>query len=60
MWRSVLVVVFMAVLAGCGGDEGPEKYLEKGFVHFQQQEYDRAIESYEKAIDAGSQVRRGL
>jgi tetratricopeptide (TPR) repeat protein len=54
MQKPVLAVVLMAVLAGCGSGESPEKYLEKGFVHFQQQEYDKAIESYEKAINAGA------
>ena len=30
-----------------------EKYLQDGFVYFQQQDYDKAIESYEKAIGQG-------
>jgi tetratricopeptide (TPR) repeat protein len=40
----------LMVLIGCGA-ETAEKYLQQGFVHFQKQEYDQAIKSYEKAIE---------
>jgi tetratricopeptide (TPR) repeat protein len=38
-------------LAGCGRGEKPEKYLEEGVAHFQKQEYDLAIASYQKALE---------
>jgi tetratricopeptide (TPR) repeat protein len=41
--------MLLAVLLGCGGDNA-EKYMEAGFVNFQQQKYDEAIANYEKAI----------
>jgi tetratricopeptide (TPR) repeat protein len=50
MGRFVLVLAILAVLAGCGGSDSAEKYIQEGFVHFQQQQYDQAIASYEKAI----------
>jgi len=49
MSRSILAVMLLLALAACGGDS-PEKYLQEGFVHFQKQEYDQAIASYQKAI----------
>lgn len=49
MCRFFLVLLALATLWGCGGDN-PEKYLQEGFVHFQKQEYDQAINSYQKAI----------
>ncbi len=53
MRRPVLAVILSVALMGCGGDN-PEKYLQDGFVFFQQQNYDKAIENYEKAIAMGS------
>jgi tetratricopeptide (TPR) repeat protein len=50
MGRFFLVLTIFAVMAGCGGGDSAEKYLQEGFVHFQQQQYDQAIASYEKAI----------
>jgi len=50
MRRLWLAMILLAVLAGCGGDSGAEKYLQEGFVNFQQHNYDQAIASYEKAI----------
>lgn len=49
MCRFFLVFLMLAALTGCGGDS-PEKYLQEGFVHFQKQEYDQAIASYQKAV----------
>ena len=49
MARLWLVLVLLATLAGCGG-ESAEKYLEEGVKNFQDQNYDAAIASYEKAI----------
>ncbi len=53
MWRAVLTVVLVLASLGCGGGDSPEPYLKDGFVYFQQQNYDKAIESYEKAIALG-------
>jgi tetratricopeptide (TPR) repeat protein len=53
MWRAVLAVVLLLALAGCGSDS-PEKYLKEGLAAFQQQDYDKAIENYEKAIAMGA------
>jgi tetratricopeptide (TPR) repeat protein len=52
MWRPILVVILFLALLGCG-DKG-EKSLQDGFAYFQQQDYDRAIESYERAIASGA------
>lgn len=49
MFRSILVLMTLAALLGCAGDS-PEKFLQEGLVHFQKQEYDQAIISYQKAI----------
>lgn len=43
-------MLFMAIL-GCGGDAA-DKYMQEGFIAFQQQKYDEAIASYQKAIKA--------
>jgi tetratricopeptide (TPR) repeat protein len=48
MVRLITMLLLLALL-GCGG-ENPEKYLREGVAHFQKQEYDQAIASYEKAI----------
>ena len=53
MWRPILVVILTLALLGCGGEQG-EKYLQAGFAYFQQHDYDRAIENYEKAIAVGA------
>jgi Flp pilus assembly protein TadD len=50
MWRPVLAVILVVVLAGCGGDNA-EKFLQQGAAHFQKHEYDLAIKSYQKAIE---------
>ncbi len=53
MLRSICAVVGLIVLiSGCG--EQSEKYLQAGFAYFQEQDYDRAIENYEKAIALGT------
>jgi tetratricopeptide (TPR) repeat protein len=49
MFRSVLALLAILALVGCGG-ESAEKYLQEGFGHFQKQEYEQAIQSYQKAI----------
>jgi len=49
MLRLISTGVLLAVLLGCGGDNA-EKYMQAGFVNFQQQKYDEAIANYEKAI----------
>ena len=49
MFRFILTTMFLAAILGCGGDS-PDKYMQEGFVNFQQQKYDEAIVNYEKAI----------
>lgn len=51
MCRFILTTMLLAAILGCGGDSA-EKYIQEGFVNFQQQKYDEAIASYEKAIKA--------
>jgi tetratricopeptide (TPR) repeat protein len=49
MFRLILTLMLLAVFMGCGG-ENAEKYMQAGFINFQQQKYDEAISNYEKAI----------
>ena len=49
MFRFILTTMLLAAILGCGGDNA-DKYIQEGFVYFQQQKYDEAIASYEKAI----------
>jgi tetratricopeptide (TPR) repeat protein len=51
MYRLILTTMLLAAILGCGGDPA-EKYMQEGFVYFQQQKYDEAIACYEKAIKA--------
>ena len=51
MFRFILTTMLLAAILGCGGDNA-DKYTQEGFVYFQQQKYDEAIASYEKAIKA--------
>ena len=51
MFRFILTTMLLAAILGCGGDHA-DKYMQEGFVYFQQQKYDEAIVSYEKAIKA--------
>ena len=51
MFRFILTTMLLAAILGCGGDNA-DKYIQEGFVSFQQQKYDAAIASYEKAIQA--------
>jgi len=51
MCRFILTTMLLAAFLGCGGDNA-EKYIQEGFANFQQQKYDEAIASYEKAIKA--------
>ncbi len=53
MWRLILVVILLPALLGCGSDQS-EQYLQAGFANFQQHDYDKAIENYEKAIALGT------
>lgn len=49
MLRLIFTGVLLATLMGCGGDSA-DKYMQAGFVNFQQQQYDEAIANYEKAL----------
>jgi tetratricopeptide (TPR) repeat protein len=49
MRKWISTGVLLAILMGCGGDNA-DKYMQAGFVNFQQQQYDEAIANYEKAI----------
>ena len=49
MCRFILTTLLLAAILGCGADSA-DKYIQEGFVNFQQQKYDEAIVSYEKAI----------
>lgn len=49
MLRSILIMMALFAFLGCSGDSA-EKYVQQGFIHFQQQEYDLAIQNYEKAV----------
>jgi cytochrome c-type biogenesis protein CcmH/NrfG len=49
MFRLILFTLILMAPLGCGG-ESAEKYMQEGFVHFQQHNFDAAIASYEKAI----------
>ena len=51
MCRFILTTMLLAAILGCGSDSA-DKYMQEGFVNFQQQRYDEAIVSYEKAIKA--------
>ena len=51
MLRLILTTMLLAAILGCGGDRA-DKFIQEGFVNFQQQKYDEAIASYEKAIKA--------
>ncbi|MGO9580833.1 MAG: tetratricopeptide repeat protein [Desulfobaccales bacterium] len=49
MFRMILTSLLLVALMGCGGDSA-DRYMQEGFVNFQQQKYDEAIASYEKAV----------
>jgi len=49
MFKLIFTFLLLAVPLGCSG-ENAEKYMQAGFVSFQQQKYDEAIANYEKAI----------
>jgi tetratricopeptide (TPR) repeat protein len=49
MFRLIFTFLLLAAILSCGGDSA-DKYVQEGFVHFQQQKYDEAIANYEKAI----------
>lgn len=52
MWRMILAAMLLLTLAACADQS--EQYLQEGFTYFQQHDYDKAIESYEKAIAMGT------
>ena len=53
MLRSICAVMgLIALISGCGDQS--ENYLQAGFAHFQEHDYDQAIENYEKAIALGT------
>jgi protein O-GlcNAc transferase len=49
MSKFILITMLLAAILGCGGDSA-DKYMQEGFVNFQQQKYDEAIACYKKAI----------
>jgi tetratricopeptide (TPR) repeat protein len=51
MFRFILITILLAALLGCGGGDRADKYMQEGFRQFQNQKYDEAIASYEKAIE---------
>jgi tetratricopeptide (TPR) repeat protein len=51
MFRLIFATMLLAAILGCGADSA-DKYIQEGFVNFQQQKYDEAIASYEKALKA--------
>lgn len=53
MRRLGLLIVLLMTIIACGGDN-PDKYLKEGFIQFQMQNYDGAIQNYEKAIALGT------
>ncbi|MBM4273919.1 MAG: tetratricopeptide repeat protein [Deltaproteobacteria bacterium] len=50
MRKLIWGLITVLALAGCGGGDSAEKYVQEGMAHFQKQEYDQAIASYEKAV----------
>jgi len=50
MFKAILTIMMILTLAGCGGGDNAEKYVQQGLAHFQKQEYDQAIASYENAV----------
>jgi tetratricopeptide (TPR) repeat protein len=52
MYKFILGLVVVLVLTSCGGGgETAEKHMQAGFIHFQKQEYDQAIASFQKAVE---------
>jgi tetratricopeptide (TPR) repeat protein len=49
MRRLILAVTALLVLMGCARED-PDKYLQEGVAHFEKQDYDQAIASYQKAL----------
>lgn len=50
MPRTILALMVVMALMGCGGGGNPDQYLKEGVAHFDKQEYDQAIASYQKAL----------
>ena len=60
MYKFILGIVVLVLLSSCGGGgESPEKYMQAGFIHFQKQEYDQAIASFQKAVELEPKAANG-
>jgi len=46
---NIVFLLLLLALLGCGGGTA-EQFAQEGVAHFQKQEYDQAIASYEKAL----------
>ncbi len=49
MFKLIFLAFLLTAPLGCSGDPA-DKYIHEGFVNFQEQKYDEAIASYEKAV----------
>lgn len=47
----ILLSLILLVFSACNKKSPLEQYVEDGAAHFQKQEYDEAIESYNKALE---------
>jgi tetratricopeptide (TPR) repeat protein len=60
MYKFILGFVVLVVLTSCGGGgETAEKHMQAGFIHFQKQEYDQAIASFQKAVELEPKAAAG-
>lgn len=60
MYKFILGIVVLLILTSCGGGgETAEKYMQAGFIHFQKQEYDQAIASFQKAVELEPKAAAG-